>query len=385
MGFGGSGPLGGAEGAGDAEGAGGAVNPGSYDSISIADALIRTRNGVVDSWNETEAEFPHLKLDDPANMERWDPLVRASIFDFEIYSRLHFSDDGEDTATISHHYPDGDGTFRCRDLVELTRPPEATFRSQLKLLNKYAELRADRTPEILLPLGLPIAFLSSVTLLHPERTRWTLELLTAALRLAHFVAQRMKHALACRRPSELSSQVQPMIRVPSHGSLPSGHATEAFAVSAVLCELLRASHPMPARNESLRQEQIMRLANRITINRTIAGVHFPVDSVAGAMLGLTLGHYLAARAGAGSEERRKQTAWSFDGKAFPPERDFRWQKLYDVKTGAQTPDENHVCEGESFAIDSSPVLEWLWQKSVAELKSPIRALNDNRRRGDEMG
>ena len=39
----------------------------------------------------------------------------------------------------------------------------------------------------------------------------------------------------------------------------------------------------------------MRLATRIAVNRTIAGVHFPIDSAAGAVLGLTLGLYFVAR------------------------------------------------------------------------------------------
>ena len=32
-------------------------------------------------------------------------------------------------------------------------------------------------------------------------------------------------------------------------------------------------------------EQLLRLASRIAVNRTIAGVHFPVDSAAGAVIG----------------------------------------------------------------------------------------------------
>ena len=44
----------------------------------------------------------------------------------------------------------------------------------------------------------------------------------------------IKHALAVRRPIEFSPQVQPTIVTPAHGSLPSGHATEAYTMAVVL-------------------------------------------------------------------------------------------------------------------------------------------------------
>ena len=45
---------------------------------------------------------------------------------------------------------------------------------------------------------------------------------------------------------------------------------------------------------------LARLAARISVNRVIAGVHFPIDLAAGLVLGLTVGRYFVALAkGAG--------------------------------------------------------------------------------------
>jgi PAP2 superfamily len=167
-----------------------------------------------------------------------------------------------------------------RSIVEIVRPTEVIFRKQLDYLDQYADLRADRASEILTQLGVPAPFFSSIAFLHPLRTPWTLELLFVALRLAYFVVMWAKHGLACRRPHEYSPQVQPIIEVPLHGTLPSGHATEGFMFALVFWKVLQAGGRPPYDHVSL-VKQLMSQAARIAINRTVAGVHFPVDSCCG--------------------------------------------------------------------------------------------------------
>ncbi|MEI4878444.1 hypothetical protein, partial [Klebsiella pneumoniae] len=55
------------------------------------EGLIHTRDGIVGTWSPPNSTPVHLALDDPRNLERWEIWVRASVIDFELYSRLGFS------------------------------------------------------------------------------------------------------------------------------------------------------------------------------------------------------------------------------------------------------------------------------------------------------
>ena len=113
----------------------------------------------------------------------------------------------------------------------------------------------------------------------------------------------------------------------------------------------------------------MRQASRIAVNRTVAGVHFPVDSVAGAMLGLTLGQYLVARCKAANS----YSAWKFDGTKFKG--DFSWRAMFDVGSGqkeAKTEEaipSTYIESAEPQTLgpeDHSTVLNWLWVEASKE-------------------
>jgi hypothetical protein len=150
-----------------------------------------------------------------------------------------------------------------------------------------------------------------------------------------------------------------MILTPSHGTLPSGHSTEAHIVALLLAKLL-AGAPTPPPDLALLREQLMRQAARIAINRTVAGVHFPVDSAAGQMLGLTLAEYFAARSAGVSVH-----AWEFKGHAFPDTDDFDFRKLFDTTSG-QRGQTAYAVQGGATPVRKSFILAWLWDKAQKE-------------------
>ncbi|MGL5012575.1 MAG: phosphatase PAP2 family protein, partial [Paracoccaceae bacterium] len=164
-----------------------------------------------------------------------------------------------------------------------------------------ADLRADRLPEIMTQMGDMLSFYAAHFRLHPDARKWTLVLLAAVYEAVLIPEMQLKFQCSLPRPYDFASEVQPIIGTPSHSTYPSGHATEAFAFAAVLCGLRHmaagAADPvaavladLTAPDGATRSETLpFRLAARIADNRTVAGVHFPVDSAHGALLGLSTG------------------------------------------------------------------------------------------------
>ena len=180
---------------------------------------------------------------------------------------------------------------------------------------------------------------------------------------------------------------KPMISCPLHASWPSGHATEGFLFARILVALLDGTKGdgslMP-----LWANQLMRQASRIAVNRTVAGLHFPVDSAAGSLLGLTLAEYFI---GIGTSATGYHAS-SFDGVKYPTNgkrsgvsTDFNWEEFYDA-------------DRRQFRIDGaasrfaklekphpfgekSKALQWLWAKAKAEWDLPPGS-NTTKRRGN---
>jgi hypothetical protein len=282
-------------------------------------------------------------------MDRWEPWIRAYVAVGEMLQGISLQ-------------PLGANAFQVQSagslIAEIQRPAQATFEQQIPLVLNWAELRNERATEIMAQIDPQYAFWSSIIYLHPERTKRTLELINIVLQFCVYVEMRFKHAMGCYRPVEYNAEIQPMITTPGHGTFPMGHATQTYAVSYVLQRLLQLD---PNQHPEHRRviDQLERLSARITTNRVIAGVHFPVDSMAGRMLGVALGEYFVGRCtGNGTFMNRKFLSAGIDG---APNTDFN---PFSATQGlGQAP---FYSQAAGVNVQLSPLMYYVWDMAQEE-------------------
>lgn len=145
-----------------------------------------------------------------------------------------------------------------------------------------------------------------------------------------------------------------MLPTPEHSSLPSGHATEAFMAARVLAAL-------NGNKDGDLYEALMTQASRVAINRTVAGLHFPVDSIAGQRLGESLAEYLLTQSGAYKQWDAR--GFVVDAKGNPDYFQSRPTYKYEKSTKhlqATAANQGKICKSPTSAI------EWLWCKAQGE-------------------
>ena len=92
---------------------------------------------------------------------------------------------------------------------------------------------------------------------------WLWTRVGAAILLAEGISGGLKEWIERDRPPVADPEPEPLVGLPATYSFPSGHATVAFACATILA-----------------------LAGLIAFSRVYVGVHFPLDVVAGAALGV---------------------------------------------------------------------------------------------------
>jgi undecaprenyl-diphosphatase len=115
----------------------------------------------------------------------------------------------------------------------------------------------------------PVLFTTLVT----AATVWTADLLAVGL----------KTVVDRERPSEVVSAADPLLSWEVGSSLPSGHAATSAAGAVILASLLGRGGLW-----------LGLLAAAVAFSRVYVGVHYPLDVLAGAALGLAVGLAAAA-------------------------------------------------------------------------------------------
>lgn len=348
-GWSGSGGWGGWNGAGQL--GGWSAGPTS-DSPLLSGALVQSRSALVGPFQGPVFKIPDPPLDEPKRLAGWEVGPRMEICELELLSGIQFTvDKASDSVTVGYVDVNKPQSNRAT-IARLQRPSAAIFEQQLWLVANYAELRADRGSEVLVQTVPQVPFWASVVGLTAHRHKYTIELAGLMLSLASHVEMRLKHEFACARPVERSPQIQPMIPTPGHASWPSGHGTEAFAVAALLQALL----PQGASY----REQLERQAARIAVNRTVAGLHYPVDTAVGRLLGAALADLFVARCTALEIRDR-----GFDGPGFcnpdgtPMDFDLR-VSMVDNRSGY------YRYGAPTGPIAVSPLLAFMWAQALQE-------------------
>jgi undecaprenyl-diphosphatase len=105
--------------------------------------------------------------------------------------------------------------------------------------------------------------------------------------LAGLASYGLREAIGRERPTHRFPDPRPLVDVPVSGSFPSGHAAMSFACAALLAWLT----PLP-------KVPLFALAALIAFSRVYDGVHYPLDVLGGAALGLVVATALRLLAGA---------------------------------------------------------------------------------------
>jgi membrane-associated phospholipid phosphatase len=229
-------------------------------------------------------------LSPAADLWRWQGPFRVKAVVAEITGRIRVGQQ----SVVWLGEASTSGNCQALRLFKLDAPGKGfDYRDQIDKVLRAAVERQDRVPEILIQADGIALFFDAVTGIDRSQAPRLAELLEVAWEVTTLVVMALKNSVAALRPFQRNDGIQPLIPTPGHGSLPSGHATMSVVASELLASLRYANDPE-------RCDQLDRLVRRIAFNRVVAGVHFPMDSLAGYELGRHLAATLVAAARTGA-------------------------------------------------------------------------------------
>jgi len=122
----------------------------------------------------------------------------------------------------------------------------------------------------------------------PSNNPATNLLMRVARRVGEHIVMCLKGDFRSPRPSELCPAIEPMLDPPRTPSFPAGHAVQSYLIAYLLAYCMpkfpQQTTPLPQQPQYPNPRPrglLFDLAERISVNRIVAGVHYPTDIEAG--------------------------------------------------------------------------------------------------------
>jgi hypothetical protein len=224
--------------------AGGAMVPGPLGSVPLDGVLAEP------SPDSGFCLFTNPRFPDSA----WDPALRAQVVLAEFGGTGWWGVQLQDR---------DDGPMRLRQGIEV-------------LLEQRQE-RPGRLPEILVQAENLELYWRNMLMVGRGRP-YTATLIEIAMAVGHMVGLYWKFRWKRPRPVQVFPAIMPAIMTPSHPSYPNNHAFQSHLIALSVGEIFVGS------TKAAMRAPLLALANRIGRNREVAGLHFPADTRASAVL-----------------------------------------------------------------------------------------------------
>lgn len=212
----------------------------------------------------------------------YDPELRAWTFVHEFIVKCAWGGGNNTPISVIRDLINAQNNFPVPNLgntMAVTKPldPAALANQVLTVLNAALD-RADRAMEIMDQASAPGAlnYWTGLLRIDPAQDKNAYLLMLVGRKIGEYVAMGLKEIYRMRRPSQVYPLIMPLIDPPNHSSFPSGHSLQSHLISGVLKLALPAAAAQTRR-------ALEHLADRVAENREIAGVHYRMDSRAGAL------------------------------------------------------------------------------------------------------
>jgi hypothetical protein len=199
----------------------------------------------------------------------WDPLLKAAAIaaDFIFAAAAPLPKDNAATGTSAEAKPATGWEVIVKDLGDPAHEGDTLVEELAYLWYLKNTQRDIREEAIAAQAGDFTTYFADLLACSPASRPATWSLVLVGLQVGGLVVTRLKKKYMRARPAQVWPAISPDIPTPPHPAYPSGHALQAYLIAECV------SHVAPAMRSAL-----FHLADQISDNREVAGVHWPSDA-----------------------------------------------------------------------------------------------------------